>query len=141
MQPLNLLRSSTHSAFSTCCLRQRGNCFLPCQRQRPYLLDVVHPKPCEFEEMLSQRCRSPPGSTPPFTLGSPQSIARVMLSACDVDYVRSPAAKPLRWLSWLFLFSPQVVSDFSTLHRIQHARLPCPSPSPGVCSNSCPLSW
>ena len=25
-------------------------------------------------------------------------------------------------------------------HRLQHARLPCPSPSPGVCSNSCPLS-
>ena len=25
-------------------------------------------------------------------------------------------------------------------HRPQHARLPCPSPSPGVCSNSCPLS-
>ena len=24
---------------------------------------------------------------------------------------------------------------------LQHARLPCPSPSPGVCSNSCPLSW
>ena len=23
---------------------------------------------------------------------------------------------------------------------IQHARLPCPSPSPGACSNSCPLS-
>ena len=26
-------------------------------------------------------------------------------------------------------------------HRLQHARLPCPSPSPGACSNSCPLSW
>ena len=25
-------------------------------------------------------------------------------------------------------------------HRLQHARLPCPSPSPRVCSNSCPLS-
>ena len=25
-------------------------------------------------------------------------------------------------------------------HRLQHARLLCPSPSPGVCSNSCPLS-
>ena len=25
--------------------------------------------------------------------------------------------------------------------RLQHARLPCPSPSPGVCSNLCPLSW
>ena len=23
---------------------------------------------------------------------------------------------------------------------LQHTRLPCPSPSPGVCSNSCPLS-
>jgi len=26
-------------------------------------------------------------------------------------------------------------------HRLQHARLPCPSPSPGACSNSCPWSW
>ena len=26
-------------------------------------------------------------------------------------------------------------------HGLQHARLPCPSPSPGAYSNSCPLSW
>ena len=26
-------------------------------------------------------------------------------------------------------------------HGLQHASLPCPSPSPGACSNSCPLSW
>ena len=27
-------------------------------------------------------------------------------------------------------------------HGLQHARLPCPSPPPGACSNSCPLtSW
>ena len=25
-------------------------------------------------------------------------------------------------------------------HGLQHSRLPCPSPPPGVCSNSCPLS-
>ena len=25
-------------------------------------------------------------------------------------------------------------------HGLQHARPPCPSPTPGVCSNSCPLS-
>ena len=25
-------------------------------------------------------------------------------------------------------------------HGLQHARLPCPSPSPRICSNSCPLS-
>ena len=27
------------------------------------------------------------------------------------------------------------------LHGLQHARLPCPSLSPGVCSSSCPFSW
>ena len=42
--------------------------------------------------------------------------------------------------SWLLLFSRLVVSDCSWLHGLQRARLPCPSPSPGVCSNSCPLS-
>ena len=26
-------------------------------------------------------------------------------------------------------------------HGLQHSRLPCPSRSPGFCSNSCPLSW
>ena len=26
------------------------------------------------------------------------------------------------------------------IHGLQHARLPCPSPTPGACSNSCPLS-
>ena len=32
------------------------------------------------------------------------------------------------------------MSDFLWPHRLQHARLPCPSLSPGVCSNSYPLS-
>ena len=26
-------------------------------------------------------------------------------------------------------------------YGLQHTRLPCPSPSPRACSNSCPLSW
>ena len=33
------------------------------------------------------------------------------------------------------------MSDSLPPHGLQHARLPCPSPSPRVCSNSCPLSW
>ena len=32
------------------------------------------------------------------------------------------------------------MSDSLRPHRLKHARLPCPSPSPGVCSNSCPLN-
>ena len=33
------------------------------------------------------------------------------------------------------------MSHSSWPHRLQYARLPCPSPTPGVYSNSCPLSW
>ena len=32
------------------------------------------------------------------------------------------------------------MSDSLWPHGLQHTRLPCPSPSPGACSNSCPLS-
>ena len=37
-------------------------------------------------------------------------------------------------------FSHSVMSDSLRPHGLQHARLPCPSPTPGVYSNSCPLS-
>ena len=37
-------------------------------------------------------------------------------------------------------FSRSVMSDFLQLHGLQHARLPCPSPTPRAYSNSCPLS-
>ena len=38
-----------------------------------------------------------------------------------------------------FCCSVAVVSCLLWPHELQHARLPCPSPSPGVSSNSCPL--
>ena len=41
---------------------------------------------------------------------------------------------------FFLLFSRSVMSDPVT-RRLQHAAIPCPSPSPGVCSNSCLLSW
>ena len=41
---------------------------------------------------------------------------------------------------WSVQFSRSVVSDSLQLHELQHARPPCPSPSPGVHSNSCPSS-
>ena len=37
-------------------------------------------------------------------------------------------------------FSSSVVSDSLRPHGLQHAMLPCPSPTPRACSNSCPLS-
>ena len=44
------------------------------------------------------------------------------------------------WVKWKLLFSLSVMSDSSRPHVLQHARPPCPSPSPEACSNSCPLS-
>ena len=38
------------------------------------------------------------------------------------------------------MFSSSVLSDSLWPHVLQHSTLPCPSPSPGVCSNSCPLN-
>ena len=37
-------------------------------------------------------------------------------------------------------FSHSVVSDYLQPHGLQHARLPCLSPAPGACSDSCPSS-
>ena len=58
-------------------------------------------------------------------------------------------AKVLEWVAIAFSntvqfssvqFSHSVVSDSLQLHELQHARTPCPSPTPGVHSDSCPLS-
>ena len=44
----------------------------------------------------------------------------------------------------LFNYFPSVIRSLSRVQffaTLKHARPPCSSPSPGVCSNSCPLSW
>ena len=48
---------------------------------------------------------------------------------------------PVSGCSCLLLFSHSVVSDSLWLYALQHTWAPCPSLSPRVCSNSCPLSW
>ena len=46
-----------------------------------------------------------------------------------------PALKPFRWVQ----FSHSVMSDSLRPHEPQHARPPCPSPTPRVHPNPCPL--
>ena len=41
----------------------------------------------------------------------------------------------------LVQFSCSVLSDSLRPHELQHARPPCPSPTPGVHPNPCPSSW
>ena len=46
----------------------------------------------------------------------------------------------MKRLSSSVQFSPSVMSDSLRPHGLQHTRLPCPSPTPRACSNSCPSS-
>ena len=43
--------------------------------------------------------------------------------------------------TYMVQFSHSVKPDSLWPHGLQHMRLPCPSPTPGACSNSCPSSW
>ena len=45
-----------------------------------------------------------------------------------------------KWDFWIMLFSCSVMSNSLWPYAMQHAKLPCSSPSPGACSNSCPPS-
>ena len=46
------------------------------------------------------------------------------------------------WFAYIYLlfFSHWIMSNSFRPQGLQHSRFPCPSLSPGVCSNSCPLS-
>ena len=46
----------------------------------------------------------------------------------------------LRDWTELLLFNHSIISNSLWSHGLQHTRLPCPSPSPRACSDSCPLS-
>ena len=53
------------------------------------------------------------------------------------EYNRVPKTDQYMTGTSLLLFSHLVMSNSWRLHGLQHARLPCLSPSPGACSNSC----
>ena len=54
-------------------------------------------------------------------------------------YASSPSL--IVHLHLLLVFSCQIMSNSSwPSHGLQHTRLPCPSPTPGACSYSCPWS-
>ena len=70
----------------------------------------------------------------------------------SMDCIVHAVPKSLTWLSdFYFLyhlqesfisvkFSHSVMCDSPQPHKLQHNRLPCPSPTPGVHPNPCPLS-
>ena len=60
----------------------------------------------------------------------------------EASFLSKSPPETAAWLDTLLLLHRRsVVSHSSRPHGLQHARLPCPSLSPGVCSNSSSLSW
>ena len=62
-------------------------------------------------------------------------LIRLHLLICKVKFI---LFIPLKLL---LLLIHSVMSNSLRTHGLQDARLPCPLPSPGACSNSCLLSW
>ena len=63
-------------------------------------------------------------------------------TACGIlaDEGSNPCRPHWQADSLLLKLSHSIASDFLRPHGLQHARLPCPSPIPRACSNSCPSS-
>ena len=53
----------------------------------------------------------------------------------------APPGKPISYMFSSIQLSCPVMSDSFQPQGLQHASPPCPSPTPGACSNSCPSSW
>ena len=70
-------------------------------------------------------------------------VSNLSWQLSNVIYFHRVAQERLRCLQHKLLsvqFSHSVMSDSLQLHGLQHTRPPCPSPTPGVYSNSCPSS-
>ena len=63
----------------------------------------------------------------------PWALVGLLILACPAPIATTRSFSSVQ-------FSPSVMTDSLRPHGLQHARLPCPSPSPRACSNSCPLS-
>ena len=98
-----------------------------------------------------------PGQDDPFFHGEGKDNT-FQYSSCIIPWTQKPGAaqstiskKNQTWLSasnssrkdyfGAILFICSVMSDSLRAHESQHTRPPCPSPTPRVHPNSCPLSW
>ena len=71
----------------------------------------------------------------PLDCSPPGFSVHGILQARILEWVAVPSSSALP-----IQFSRPVVSECLRPHGLQHARFPCPSPTPGACSNSYPSS-
>ena len=100
--------------------------------------------PCLLSQCFSQHTFAPQDVSWAFTGCSPSKYANTFSpegECCQEWGILSQdrhCAGPCQFSS--VLFSGSVMSNSSQPNGLQHARLPCPSPTSRVYSNSCPLS-
>ena len=58
-----------------------------------------------------------------------------------IKFYANEDSKELHMVHASVQFSRSVVSNSLRPHGLRHSTPPCPSPTPRVCPNSCPLSW
>ena len=71
-----------------------------------------------------------------WVLKSPTTVLDLCLSSVPLGF-----ASFVLMVCHSVQFSCSVVSNSLPPHGLQHTWLPCPSPTPGAYSNSCPSSW
>ena len=92
------------------------------------------------DNSLPSWCDWTPSPHPPGQGSDHQSWVGPSESGLCWHPIPSPFRIPMDTHPALLLFSHSVMSDTLRPNGLQHARLPCSLLSPGVCSNSCPLS-
>ena len=150
----NQLSSVTQLCLTFCSPMDCSTPGLPVHHQLPELtqtrvhwvgdaIQPSHPSVIPFSSCLQSFPASGPFLVSQFFTSGGQSIgASALISVL-----------PMNIQDWFLLgltglnsfgsvqLSRSVVSDALWPHGLQHARPTCPSPTPGVYSNSCPLSW
>ena len=77
---------------------------------------------------------------------SPSPVEVAPLLSSEIDPALLEVVSLLNKVPWGYFFAssaefiPSVMTNSLWPHELQNTRLPCPSPSPGACSNSCPFS-
>ena len=87
----------------------------------------------------------------PFSSGSSWTSNRTRVSCIAGEFFTNWAIREAHWgcingrdgikIQLSVQFSHSAMSSSLWLHGLEHDRPPCPSPTPRVYSNSCPLSW
>ena len=99
-----------------------------------FLICFVHflspPLAGKFHECKNLTC---------FSLSSPQCLDAPNVFVEYIQEWKTYGKNDQCWGS--VQFSCSVVSNSLWSHELQHTRPPCPSPTPRVYPNSCPLSW